>query len=227
VASRPTGVVFAFGQLFVGTGTGSVEVLDPYGQRLYFLGGKQGAFGRVADLAVDEGAGLLYILDSLNKSIIVYQANGSPAGYEIGNGILQQPAGLTIDPSTGDLIVSDFGSPGGSASVRVFDSAGNQLTTIGGTTGGGMFGGTRFSTPQGLYADGMGNLYLIDARSGEVQAYEIATGTQLYTLGSLGSGFEELFYPLDVYVDPLNRDVYVTDQGNDRIMVFQEGGVIQ
>lgn len=163
VTGKPTGIAFAFDKFYVGSRNGSVEVLDRNGNRLYFLGGGQNAFGQVNDLAVDEDAGLLYILDSKNARIRVYRHDGS-------------------------------------ASLRVFDSSGSQLSSIAGATSGGMmgFGGTLFSTPQGVYADGQGNVYVVDARFGEVQVFELATGTQLYTLGSLGTGFEELFYPLGV-----------------------------
>jgi DNA-binding beta-propeller fold protein YncE len=229
VAGKPTGVFFAFDRFYVGSRNGSVEVLDYNANRLYFLGGGQNAFGQVSDLAVDEAAGLIYILDSKNGKISVYRHDGSYAGYDIGAGILRQATSLAVEPTTGNIIVGEYGRPGDSARLRVFNSVGSELLSIAGATSGGMmgFGSTLFSTPQGLYADGMGNVYVVDARSGEVQVFESATGAQLYTIGSLGSGFEELFYPLGVYVDQATRDVYVADHGNNRIMVFREGGAVQ
>lgn len=225
VSARPTGLAFSGGNFYVASqGNGGVDVRDPQGVLLYSLGAGAGIFGQVNDLAVDESRGEVYVLDTAAARIKVFRTDGTDLGVTLGAGILLKPTALTLDPATGNLLVSDFGTPG-NARVWILSPAGVQLGSISGKAGG-MLGAQIFSTPQGLFVDSAGYLFLVDARSGEVQIFNLSTKAKIKTLGGLGTGVGELFYPLDVLVDETTKDVFVADYWNQRIAVFQGGGVV-
>jgi len=218
IAGRPTGVAHLGGLLFVGNKTtGSVEALNLNGELQFYLG-KEGDFPQVNDLAVDEAAGTVYVLDTQLGAIKAFKAtDGLPTGLVISGLPLVRPTALTVDASDGRLLVSDYGPD---PRILFFDSSGAELDTahISGTTAG-------FSMPQGLCIDAAGNLFLAEARLGEVLVVD-ASNNLVTTIGSRGIGEGELLYPLDVFVDPLTRDLFVTDNQNGRISAFVGGGVV-
>jgi len=252
VGGQPTGIAHYRGLLYVGNkSTGSVDVLNTDGDFQYYLGDGKGIYQNVLDVAIDENAGLIYVLDSLVPAIKVYDLNGDSAGPDLGISILKKPSAITVS-QTGDIFVSDFGDPGIAGvhsgdtlevypSIWVLDNSGNLLDKLDGATyvpgGGGMFGGGGtytpfFSTPQGLWVNSKKQVFIADALSGGIQVYDLdsSSGTyksQLTVLGSLGTNEGELHYPLDVLVDKSTDDVFVADNRNGRILVFVGGGAIQ
>jgi len=221
LSGQATGVALLNGRYFVGNkATRSVDVLDNQGQLLYHLGGHTGEFSSVNDLAVDPdvAAGIVYVLDTKSALVRIFSVDGTDTGTSIGAGTLKQPTALTLDPDSGNLLVSDFGDPSTSVppAILIFSPSGVQLDVIAG-------GKTRFSTPQGLFVDG-GYVFLVDALAGEVQMFRLADKTRVKVIGSLGTGEGELRYPLDVIIDAITKDVFVADNGNRRITVYRAGG---
>lgn len=245
VAGKSTGIAIADDKIFVGNRTlRSVDVFDLQGNLLYRLGSGKAEFQQINDVAVDTTRRVVYALDTKGKCIKRFNVDGSSAGTDIGVGVLQQPTALTVDPTTGNLLVSDFGNPGIPGvlsrdtqqvlpSVQIFNFSGIHIQTINGatiaTSGGGMMGGTTslqttFSTPQGLYIDN-NYLYLVDALSATIRVYNLTGPVLLKTFGVRGTGPDELFYPLDIVVDNITKDVFVTDNRNNRITAFRGEGV--
>ena len=221
VAGKPSGVVFADNQFFVGNSTnGSVDVFNRAGRLVRRLG-ERGQFGLVNDLAINRALGLIYVLDAKTRLVSLFQLDGTAVGT-IGPEPMTRPTALTID-GTGRLIVSDFGNPANGSfsarpvSLQVFNAAGGFSHSI-------NVGTNENTTPQGLFADTT-YVYMANARSGEVKVFNIDTAAQVLTLGTLGVGAGELFYPLDVYVDALTSEVFVTDHKNQRITVYPGGGL--
>ncbi|MBE0503773.1 MAG: 6-bladed beta-propeller [Desulfuromonadales bacterium] len=245
VQGKSTGIALADGKIFVGNRTlRSVDVFDLQGNYLYRLGTGKAQFLQINDVAVDATRTIVYALDTKGKCIKRFNLDGISAGTDIGVSTLQQPTALTVDPTTGNILISDFGNPGIPGvlkddsqqvlpSVQIFNFDGTHIQTINGatiaTSGGGMMGGTTtlqttFSTPQGLYIDN-NYLYLVDALSATIRVYNLSTLTQVKTFGVRGTALGELFYPLDIIVDNSTKDVFVTDNRNKRIAVYRGEGV--
>lgn len=232
---NPSGVAFSEDTFFVGNqSTGSVDVFDATSKFLYYLGGNPGEFLQVNDLAVDATTGIVYVLDTKAAVIRLYNIDGTYTGRQIGAGTLKQPTAMTLNIETGRLFVSDFGdlSTGVLPAIRIFDildPSGAQIDILwGGLKKISMMGTietTRFSTPQGVWADSA-YVFVADALSGEIHIYKLADKSQVKVLGQIGSDLGDLHYPLDVFVDSGTRDVFVADNGNGRITVFRGGGVI-
>ena len=222
VAGKPSGVLFADNRFFVGNSSnGSVEIFNTEGRIIGRLG-QRGQFGQVNDLAINRDLGLIYVLDSKARQVFIFKLDGTAAGT-VGSGVLLRPLALTVD-ELGQLIVSDFSDPvvgfrPGSVYLAIFNPAGVFSHSI-------VVGTVHDTTPQGLSTDSAGNVFMTDARSGSIKVFPIDGGPLLHTLGNLGVGYGELFYPLDVFVDIATNDVYVTDFNNLRITVFAGGGIL-
>ena len=121
-----------------------------------------------------------------------------------------------------------FGDPGAGIlpRIKIFDEHGVELDEIVAFETGGMLSRQQtFSSPQGLSVFN-GHLFFTDSSSGEVQVYNLTTKAYVKTIGVRGQGDGELFYPLDVYIDPTNSDVFVTDNRNGRVSVFRGEGEV-
>lgn len=222
VEGTPLAVGIARNRVYVGNeATGSVEVYSLPGIRLSYLGGAGGLIKRPSDLAVDQQADRIFVVDGFDKNVKVYDLNGA-AITTIGTGTLLNPTVVALDTARGEVFVADYGNVnqafGNPAGVRVFDYAGASLRTITGSSGG-------FSRPQGLAIDD-GHLFLADAFLGQILVFDAATGTKVKTLGSFGAGPGQLQLPLDVVVDPVTKNVYVTNNRLARVEVFEKGGMV-
>jgi len=217
-SGRATGIAHFNGLLFVGNKTTqSVDAIDLDGVVQFQLG-SQGDFPQVNDLAVDESAGLVYVLDTELVAIKAFHAtDGSYAGLTISGLPMIRPTALAVDQTDGRLLVSDYGPE---PKVVVFDSNGAEIAADGFT--GAVLG---FSMPQGLFVDDHQNVYLAEARLGEVLVIN-ADKVLVTSFGTRGIAEGELLYPLDVFVDSVTRDIFVADNQNSRITVFLGGGVV-
>lgn len=252
IKGKPTGVAFFQGRYYVGNrSTRSVDVLDTDGALLFHFGGQTGVFQQVNDLAVvTSGAEpLVYVLDTGAAEIRIFDLDGNVASPAIGTGILVKPTAMVVDVATGNILVSDFGTPGTPGThesifgpdpdevppgIVVLDPSGALLDRIsgllvegGGGGGMGMGGDTTytpvFSAPQGLALDQSGHVYVVDTVSGEIQVFNLADKTQVSVLGLSEVDGDRLSYPLDVWVDAEAGDVYVADNRNARITVYRGG----
>jgi sugar lactone lactonase YvrE len=150
----------------------------------------------------------------------------APAGP---NGF-QSLAGLAVDASGGDLYALDsFGAADFSGAIDRFDSAGAFQNQITGT----------FNNPQDVAVDSTGgasdgNVYLADTGNNLILAFD-STGTPVASFdtdGVLeGSAVPALLNPdgafsspCGVAVDQTNGDLYVADQGHNRIWIFDSEG---
>jgi YVTN family beta-propeller protein len=242
VQGKSTGIAMVDGKIFVGNRTlRSVDVFDLQGNLLYRLGSGKAEFQQINDVAVDTTRRVVYALDTKGKCIKRFNLDGNPVTPDIGGGILQQPTALAVDLDTGNILVSEFGNPGIPGvlkndslqvlpCIQIFDPSGTRIKTISGATvSGGSMGmpatlNTTFSTPQGLYIDN-NDLYLVDTLSATIRVYNLETFLLIKAFGVRGTGPGELFYPLDVVVDNMSKDVFVTDNRNIRVTVFRGEGV--
>lgn len=163
------------------------------------------------------GAARIYVADSENHRIQIYEDDGSflfAWGSEgIGPGEFSFPVGLAAS-AAGEIYVADSQNH----RIQVFDLQGTFLRSWGSQgTGPGLF-----HTPWAVALDSPGNVYVSDAYVGLIHKFT-STGTHLRTWGSYGSGEGQLNRPVSLAISGSGR-VYVADAENNRIEVFDENG---
>jgi hypothetical protein len=167
------------------------------------------------DVAVD-GLGNVYVADSLNHRIQVFDNTGTfirkwgSPGY--GDGQIYYPYGIAAD-GLGNVYVAD-------RRIQGFDSTGTFIRKLGGSYGS---GDGEFRSPFGVAVDGLGSVYVPDFFNHRIQVFD-STGTFIRKWGSQGSGDGQFKYPMDIAVDGPGN-VYVVDFSNNRIQVFDSEGM--
>ena len=151
-------------------------------------------------------------------------ATGSAARFN-------HPEGVAVDGS-GNVYVADTGNH----MIRKISAAGVVSTAAGspGSTGStdGTRSAARFNTPDGVAADGSGNVYVADTRNHTIRKISAAgvVTTLAGTAGSTGStdgtGSAARFkHPRGVAVDD-SGNVYVADRDNSTIRKISAAGVV-
>jgi DNA-binding beta-propeller fold protein YncE len=225
----PLGIAYGRKLMFVGNETtASVEAYDFRGLLVNRYGGEDDPIAKPTDIALDAEAGLVCVVDGLNRIIKVYNVEGQPLmsipKRPQDAALLVNPTGITLDPVSHEIFVSDFGDPVQNikARVQVFNYSGVLVGTISGLASSGMFGSQYYFTkPQGLALDNAGHLYVVESHNGQVQVFDRSTGAYVQSVGSYGTGTGQLKLPLDAVVHPSTGTLYVTNNMLQRIEVFQ------
>ena len=196
-------------------------------------------------VAVD-GAGSLYIADSTNNrirrvtldgNIATVAGNGAPGfsgdGGPATSAIINSPSGVAVD-GAGNLYIDDAGN----YRIRRVTLDGNVATVAGnGTQGSSGDGGpatsARLGYSDGVAVDGVGNIYIADSTNYRVRRVtpdgNIATVAGNGIADFTGDGGPATSASLDfsagVAVDGAGN-LYIADQGNNRIRVVTPAGTI-
>jgi uncharacterized protein (TIGR03663 family) len=134
-------------------------------------------------------------------------------------GEFNHPRGIAVAPDGGIYVVDSDNHR-----IQVFDAAGTFLREWGGQ---GNAPG-QFQEPWGIWVDAAGLVYVADTWNHRIQVFD-ADGTFLRQWGRFGEvvgavGGTTVFYgPRDVVVDDEGQ-VFVSDTGNKRIVVFDQQG---
>jgi len=223
IPGAPLAIGKAGSLLYIGNETsGSVEVYNFAGTWQFDLGGAKGLIGQPQDLAIDEGAGFVFVVDGAAKNVKIFDLAGTAMGTIADAARIYNPTAVALDTVNLLVFISDYGKIntafGNPARVHTYTYTGTYVRSITGSSGG-------FSRPQGVTYDD-GHLFVVDAVLGQVLIFDSTTGAKLKALGSFGSGPGELQLPLDVAVDAVSKDVYVTNNRQGRIEVFAGGGTV-
>lgn len=179
------------------------------------LGSGPGQFNQPKGLAVD-GAGVVYVADSLNNRVQRFSADGTLLGQfgsaGTGNGQFQSPFDVAIGP-TGDVFVVDRNNH----RVQRFTPDGTFVSTFG-TVGSGP---GQLSHPDGLAIDVAGDIYVADYDNNRIVKFD-SSGNFLTQWGSLGTGDGQMRLPADVAA-PSAGAVYIVDDTN-RVQMFNPNG---
>ena len=218
------------GAFYIGDNGASYPIikLDSGGNLLLKFGTyANGQFLYPTGVATD-GAGNLYVSDEGDNRIQKLDRNGNfllkfgSAGS--GNGQFNEPERMAVD-SGGNVYVADsFNSR-----IQKFDSNGNYLMQFGNA---GSDDG-RLNHPEGVAVDSGGNIYVADTENFRIVKFD-NNGAYLFAIGAgyngspggvgtLGSGSGQFAYPSGIAVDK-GGNIYVADNGNDRIQKFDAKG---
>ena len=199
-------------------------------------------FDRPAGVALDS-AGNVYVADTFNHTIRKISATGTVttlagtagvAGNTDGQGTaarFDHPIAVTTDPA-GNVYVADLSNH----AIRKINPSG-FVTTLAGLPGGyGSADGTgvaaRFSGPNNVAVDAVGNVYVADVNnntirkitpSGDVAAFVGTTGVAGSTDGTGASA--QFAGPAGVTVDSMGN-IYVADTGNHTIRKVTPAGAV-
>jgi len=230
------------------TATGQLELI--WGKRGWGKTALDG-FNWPRDIAINDNSGLLWIADTKNSRVTEFGRGGKPTGRTfgtLGDGPNQLHWPFALVSGGGDVIVADtfnnrivrLDTAGGVAPiwkasgftfpkdvafrdgfVYVADTNANRIVKLDGSDGsqvmtiGGLHG------PQGVAVDGNGRIWVADTRFNQIRGFS-AAGDPLVTFPSqsiAGSAHGKFNFPNHLEVH--NGFLYVADEFNDRIEVFQ------
>jgi DNA-binding beta-propeller fold protein YncE len=231
-------------------GKGRVYIADRNNQRIvrfspatqdvtYLSKNKWGSPGTADDqfsyprgIAVHPTNGEVYVADTYNHRIQVFNANGAFkrkfGGFGSNDGQFNYPQGVALDPTNNEVYVADTNNH----RIQVFNANGVHQRDWGGN---GTANG-QFNYPQGVAFDpNSREVYVADTNNHRIQKFS-RTGNFIFGIWNgrkwtgvapaplsynLNSWFS---YPEGVGVDPNNGDIYVADTNNHRIQRFSGTG---
>ncbi len=167
-------------------------------------------------MVIDNAKGRLYVVSNRTHRVEVFSLSGKHLFGFGGRGTLpgtfNYPLGIAMD-SFGSLYVVDSGN----FRVQVFNSEGVFIREFGKL---GTMTGT-FSRPKGVATDFMGNVYVTDAAFNNFQIFD-PMGSLLLFIGVSGlTGPGEFSLPAGIAIDTRLNRIYVADQLNRRVQVFE------
>ncbi|NWF75155.1 MAG: 6-bladed beta-propeller [Nitrospirae bacterium] len=173
-----------------------------------------GEFKNPSGLVYDEERERLYVSDSKNHIIRVFDKDGLPLftfgkkGTE--DGEFHTPSYLALDKNGRIYVVDLF-----NFRIQIFTPDGKFIRKFG------RLGDCRgcFTRPAGIGLDSEGHIYVVDTAFNNFQIFT-DEGKLLLDIGKAGIGAGQFSLPTGLYIDKKDR-IYVTDTFNRRIQVFQ------
>jgi sugar lactone lactonase YvrE len=155
---------------------------------------------------------ILYILDSGNHLIWMYDTHGDPLFFENAYAATSQPSGLSVD-SSGYFWLTD------SSLNQVVKEDGGDVVLRFGTTGRGP---GQLYQPNGIAIDSSGNVWIADTGNNRIQEFD-GNGNFLFQFGGLGGGNGQFNAPVGIAIGA-SGNIWVADTGNNRIQEFDGSG---
>lgn len=164
-------------------------------------------------LAFDAASGQLYVADTAEHRIHIFERDGSLAGSigrrGTGDGEFNYPTYLWRTPE-GRLYVTDSLN----FRIQAFDARGRFASKFG-RQGDGTGDAAR---QKGVATDRHGHVYVVDALFHAFQIFD-ATGRLLLPVGERGQGRGEFWLPTGIFID--EDMIYIADSYNQRIQVLR------
>jgi DNA-binding beta-propeller fold protein YncE len=211
---KPYGIAVTRGKVYVcDTEPDNVSVVDLVKRQIrYFKPEGSAALKLPIGIAVDSD-GTRYVSDPLRGQLLIYRADGTPAG-EIGKKGEMKPSGVALSPDR--IYITDVSNH----CVRVFNKASrDQLLVIPRQTN--DTNAVLFS-PTNVAVDENGRVYVSDSGGFTVKIYD-AKGNHVRTLGDMGLKPGRFALPKGIAVDKQGR-VYVVDAATALAQIFDAEG---
>lgn len=164
-------------------------------------------FNKPLGMGLSGNGQLLYVADSANDVVQVWQARDMIAIGVIGRGELSRPMDVALDRH-GTLWVADSGN-GRIVAYDISKPIARQIRTF----------NKGMVRPSGLAFDRFGRLLIADSGANKLLVLSNDQSVLINQIGTLGDGAAQFRQPLDVMVDGRGL-IYVTDAGNHRIQIF-------
>lgn len=191
---------------------GAVIHLGPDGAPLGRFGDR--ILSRPTGIARDDQTGLVYVADTAEHNIKVFDRDGTLVDILGGKGdapgSFNAPTHLLFHG--GRLYVVDTLN----FRVQVFDRDGEVRLSFGGL---GLFVGN-MTRPKGVAVGGGERIYVVESYYDHLLVFD-AEGRLLLPIGGTGADVGQFFLPAGVWTDAQRR-VYVADMFNGRVVVFKE-----
>jgi sugar lactone lactonase YvrE len=166
-------------------------------------------------IAFDAATGRLYVVDTGEHRIHIFERDGALAGSigrrGAGDGEFNYPTCLWRT-AEGRLYVTDSLN----FRVQAFDAQGRFAGTFG-HQGDGTGDAAR---QKGVATDSHGHVYVVDALFHAFQIFD-ATGHLLLPVGERGQGPGEFWLPTGIFIDQDDDMIYIADSYNQRIQVLR------
>ena len=163
------------------------------------------------DIAIDEVRGKIYLSDSKQGVVKIFENAGKQFVGEIGRGLLTRPTGITVNKKTSELLVVD------TRSAHIFRYDLNDRHLKGKFGGKGTAPGT-LNFPTNIYAAEDGTILVSDSLNFRIQTFSSA-GEFLGGFGSAGNSPGYFSRPRGVAVDS-DGNIYVVDGLFDNVQIF-------
>jgi sugar lactone lactonase YvrE len=163
-------------------------------------------------VALDD-QGRAYVADSVQARIFVLDRDGSWVG-QLGEGVLERPTGVALDPGRQRLYVVDTVA----CQVVVFDQAGREVSRFGRRG----IGRGEFNAPTFIAVAPDGTLAVADSLNFRVQRFS-GDGTLVRAFGQIGDASGDFVRPKGVGTDARGR-LYVADAAFENVQVFNPDG---
>lgn len=203
-------------------GTGRVIVLAADGRFERAFGGREVLYNPV-DVAVDSAAGRVYVVDSYQHQVIVFNATGTVVGRlgRQGQSLAERLAELAAQPAPTPSPASPHGSGNGAGAAEGHEAAGVHATSRDVWANRGAEPG-EFRYPVAVAVARDGTVYVSDQMNFRVQAFD-RRGAHLRTIGQAGTTPGSFSRPKGVAVDSEGH-LYVADAAFNNIQVFDPDG---
>jgi DNA-binding beta-propeller fold protein YncE len=204
---------------------GRMYVVDTFHRKIHLFDVAAGEFHVIPegeermtspiDIVVDDATGRIYVTDSKDAVIKVFEDVDDTTPRTIGGGLLKRPTGLAISRFTGELLVVDTKL----SSVFRFDLNSYQLKERFGAEGTAQ---GLFNHPTNIAVDQDGSILITDALNFRIQRFS-GQGEFRETFGSVGDSPGHFARPRGIATDS-DGNIYVVDALFDNIQIFDKTG---
>ena len=176
--------------------------------------------GRPGGVAIDTENRLLYVVDTENDVVDVFDADSFKLLRHIGTpgkkhaltepGTFSLPSSVAVDKDGNVFVTDTFNDR-----VEIFDADGNFISTFGKNGDGPGY----FERPKGIAIDGDGHIWVVDGAQDRVQVFN-QEGRLLIYFGEHGEWPGMFMQANDITIDKQNR-VFVSEQFLGRVQMFR------
>ncbi len=195
-----------------------VLVFNPKHEQIGVFGGD--VLGRPGGVAIDRENRFIYVVDSANDVVDVFDADNFKYLRQIGKpshkhdqtdpGTFSLPECVAVDKDGNVYVTDTFNNR-----VETFDADGEFISAFGKNGDGPM----DLERPKGIAIDGDGHIWVVDAAQNRVKVFN-QQGRLLIYIGGQGSYPGQFMGPWGIAIDASNR-VIVSETYPGRVQVFR------
>lgn len=220
VIFKPSGIAVRNGLVYVAEPAArAITVFDIPRRKLFRFGLRPpNTLNKPQSISID-AAGLVYVLDSEARQIMMFDAIGLfQRAIPLGK-IFHKPVAIAVHQDGKKIYVVDRGDIENiEHKVIALDVEGNELYRLG--TRGAQNG--EFNIPLAAAVAKDGTLYVVDAGNFRIQAFDDA-GKFKFSFGAVGGGLGTFSRPRSIALDP-EGNIYVTDAAFNNVQIFNSRG---